>query len=63
MSFVAKAAGVVLFAGVCAGFARGADAVGRQLPDAKLEGFAQTKAKTLDDFFGRTVLIEAFAYW
>ena len=38
--------------------------VGGTLP-AKfdLEGFAKTPAKSYDDFIGRTVLIEFFAYW
>lgn len=38
-------------------------AVGKPLPVVELEGFSQTKAQSLDDFFGRTVLIEFFAYW
>jgi hypothetical protein len=36
---------------------------GGQLPPAELSDFAQTKAKSFDDFAGRTVLIEFFAYW
>lgn len=36
---------------------------GGQLPPIELEGFAQTKAKSFDDFTGRAVLIEFFAYW
>ncbi len=36
---------------------------GGQLPPVELEGFAQTKAKSFDDFTGRAVLIEFFAYW
>jgi hypothetical protein len=36
---------------------------GGQLPPVELEGFAQTKAKSFDDFAGRAVLIEFFAYW
>ncbi len=44
--------------------ATGAQAgVGDTVPDVDLEGFTQTKAKTLDDYVGRTVLIEFFAYW
>ncbi len=31
--------------------------------DVELEGFAQTRAQMLDDFQGRAVLIEFFAYW
>ncbi len=36
---------------------------GGQLPAVELEGFAQTKAKSFDDYAGRAVLIEFFAYW
>lgn len=36
---------------------------GGQLPPVELEGFAQTKAKSFDDFAGRAVLLEFFAYW
>jgi hypothetical protein len=36
---------------------------GGQLPPVDLEGFAQTKAKSFDDFAGRAVLIEFFAFW
>jgi hypothetical protein len=28
-----------------------------------LQGFSQTPAKTFDEFVGRAVLIEFFAYW
>jgi hypothetical protein len=34
-----------------------------QLPPFEAEGFTQTKAKSFDDFAGRAVLIEFFAYW
>jgi hypothetical protein len=37
--------------------------VGGTLPAVELEGLAQTKAKSFDDYLGRTVLIEFFAYW
>lgn len=40
-----------------------AGVVGKTLPAIELEGFAQTKARSLDDFVGRGVLIEFFAYW
>jgi len=33
------------------------------LPQVTLEGFTQTKAKSLDDYTGRALLIEFFAYW
>jgi hypothetical protein len=36
---------------------------GGQLPQVELTDFGQTKAKSLDDFAGRTILIEFFAYW
>jgi|GEM_PF-1192885 hypothetical protein len=37
--------------------------VGAPLPATQLEGFSQTKAKSLDDYAGRALLIEIFAYW
>lgn len=37
--------------------------VGDPLPAVKLEGFTQTRATSLDDFVGRALLIEFFAYW
>jgi len=37
--------------------------VGSPLPEVVLEDFAQTEASTYDDFLGRAVLIEFFAYW
>lgn len=33
------------------------------LDQVELEGFAKTKAETFNEFAGRTVLIEFFAYW
>jgi hypothetical protein len=44
-------------------FPAAAQDVGTKLPDLKLEGYSQTGAKSFDDFYGRTVLIEFFAYW
>jgi len=41
----------------------GAAEVGSPLPPAELDGFALTEARSLDDFVGRTLLIEFFAYW
>ncbi|MCE9593839.1 MAG: hypothetical protein K8S98_06575 [Planctomycetes bacterium] len=32
-------------------------------PSVELEGYAQTKATSYEDFLGRAVLIEFFAYW
>ncbi len=37
--------------------------VGKSMPAIPVEGLAQTKAKSLDDYIGRAVLIEFFAYW
>ena len=36
---------------------------GKPLPKAQLTDFAQTRAKSLDDFKGRLLLVEFFAYW
>jgi len=33
------------------------------LDEVELSGFAKTKAEAFDEFAGRTVLIEFFAYW
>ncbi|MBI5364441.1 MAG: hypothetical protein HZA53_14780 [Planctomycetes bacterium] len=40
-----------------------ADVVGKTVPPVALEGFTQTKAHSFDDFLGRAVLVEFFAYW
>lgn len=37
--------------------------VGEFLPRVKLKSFRGTEAQSLQDFFGRTLLIEYFAYW
>lgn len=37
--------------------------VGAPLPTPALEGLSQTQAKSFDEFLGRAVLIEFFAYW
>lgn len=37
--------------------------VGKPLPKAKLVDFAQTRATSLQDFKGRLLLVEFFAYW
>jgi len=37
--------------------------VGQPLPPAELEGFTQTEATSFDEFTGRLVLLEFFAYW
>ena len=37
--------------------------VGRDLPEVEIEGLAGTPAKSFEDFTGRAILIEFFAYW
>lgn len=37
--------------------------IGKTLPTAPVEGLTQTKAKSLDDYLGRALLVEFFAYW
>jgi len=37
--------------------------VGRPLPAAEIEDLQLTAAESFDDFVGRAVLIEFFAYW
>ncbi len=36
---------------------------GDPLPQVELEGFSQTPATSLDDYRGRLLLLEYFAYW
>lgn len=40
-----------------------AQSVGMELDKVALTDLARTQAKTWDDFAGRLVLIEFFAYW
>lgn len=40
-----------------------AQGVGSRMPEVGLEGYSQTKADSFEDFQGRAVLIEFFAYW
>ncbi|HVS19568.1 MAG TPA: hypothetical protein VMT18_13270 [Planctomycetota bacterium] len=40
-----------------------AQGVGTRIPEIKLEGYSQTGAKSFEDFYGRAVLFEFFAYW
>jgi hypothetical protein len=40
-----------------------AGSVGKPLPVVELEGFSKTEAESLDDYFGRAILFEFFAYW
>jgi len=51
---------LALLAGLSLAEAQG---VGSRLPEIELEGYAQTKAKAFEDFKGRAVLFEFFAYW
>ena len=44
-------------------FTPAAGVVGKSMPAIPIEGLAQTKAKSLDDYIGRAVLVEFFAYW
>lgn len=44
--------------------AAGASAqVGDPMPDVKFEAFGNTEAASIDDFRGRLILLEVFAYW
>lgn len=45
------------------GLARAQSSAPMPLPSVPLEGFSQTPAKSLEDFTGRALLIEFFAYW
>jgi len=40
-----------------------AQGVGSKMPAVELEGYSQTAAESYEDFLGRSVLIEFFAYW
>lgn len=40
-----------------------AQGVGSKMPVVELEGYSQTQAKAFEDFTGRAVLIEFFAFW
>lgn len=40
-----------------------AQGVGSKMPPTVIEGLSQTGAKSYDDFLGRAVVIEFFAYW
>jgi hypothetical protein len=39
------------------------DSVGQVLDDVELEDFGLTAARSFEDYQGRAVLIEFFAYW
>jgi hypothetical protein len=40
-----------------------AQGVGSRIPEVELADFGQTGAKSFEDYYGRAVLIEFFAYW
>ena len=40
-----------------------AQGVGTKLPAVELEDFTQTPARSFEDYLGRAVLIEFFAFW
>ncbi len=40
-----------------------ADKVGTPLPVVEIEGLTQSPASTFEEFTGRLILIEFFAYW
>jgi hypothetical protein len=40
-----------------------AQGVGSKMPVVELEGYSQTPAKGFEEFTGRAVLIEFFAFW
>ncbi|MCK6445247.1 MAG: hypothetical protein L6Q99_02550 [Planctomycetes bacterium] len=41
-----------------------AQGIGGTMPAVvELEGYSQTKAKSFEEFLGRAVLVEFFAYW
>lgn len=37
--------------------------IGSKLPPVELEGFTQTEAKNFEDYAGRAIMFEFFAYW
>ena len=51
---------LALYALAATGDAQGA---GSKVPPVELEEFAMTPAKSFDDYFGRAVLVEFFAWW
>lgn len=51
---------LALLAGASLASAQG---IGSRLSGVELEGYSQTKADSFEDFQGRAVLIEFFAYW
>jgi hypothetical protein len=40
-----------------------AQGIGTRMPGVELEGYSNTPAKSYDEFLGRAVLIEFFAFW
>jgi len=37
--------------------------VGNPMPEAKFKAFGNSEATTIDDYQGRLILLEVFAYW
>jgi len=54
---------LVVSAFLLAGAATAQQGVGGKLPEVELEDFAQSPADSFDDFTGRAVMFEFFAYW
>ena len=54
---------VALALSVPLGGALAAQGVGSKMPVVELEDYSQTPARSFDDYTGRAVLIEFFAYW
>lgn len=63
LRFVARFAVPALLALGALAPAAAAQSVGSKLAEVKLADFAQTKAKSFEDFAGRAVMFEFFAYW
>ena len=49
--------------GLCLAASAVLTAQGDKLPQVSFEGFGNSEAKSLDDFDGRLILVEAFAFW
>ena len=52
-----------LVAPLVVGLASAQAGVGTKLPQIELEDFAQTPAKSFDDYSGRAIMLDFFAYW
>jgi len=58
-----RSSAALLLAALTLAAAPAAQAIGSKMPVVELEDYAQTGARSFDDFMGRAVLIEFFAYW